>query len=156
MSTLPINDCFLFVIRTDSYAGNFEREMCGYITGQYGDCEECTITKSVGEREAELFEKECPDNYDEFEDLVISFPGEHGCQRPVTIWSNECTAVAIFLETKPTDAQLDLMRERARKFAKMTDPHDGNHTCITISGFELREYLVKHTDTEIAVWKGDE
>jgi hypothetical protein len=29
----------LFVVDTDTYAGNFEREMCAYITGQVGECE---------------------------------------------------------------------------------------------------------------------
>lgn len=29
MSSLPTDDCFVLVIKTDSYAGNFEREMCG-------------------------------------------------------------------------------------------------------------------------------
>ena len=28
----------IFVIDTDQYAGNFEREMCAYITGHTGDC----------------------------------------------------------------------------------------------------------------------
>ncbi|HWY34086.1 MAG TPA: hypothetical protein VNX68_05525, partial [Nitrosopumilaceae archaeon] len=37
-----------FIIDTDSYSGNFERQMCAYSTGQLGDCE-------VGE---ELVEKE--------------------------------------------------------------------------------------------------
>lgn len=27
-----------FIIDTDSYSGNFEREMCAYITGHIGDC----------------------------------------------------------------------------------------------------------------------
>ena len=33
------NEKYLFVIDTDSYSGNFEREMCAYCTGQIGDCE---------------------------------------------------------------------------------------------------------------------
>ena len=28
---------YLFVIDTDSYAGNFEREMCAYLTNQIGE-----------------------------------------------------------------------------------------------------------------------
>jgi len=39
-----------FIIDTNEYAGNFEREMCAYCTGQIGDC-------GVGEEEAEKFEK---------------------------------------------------------------------------------------------------
>ena len=30
-------DHFLLVIDTNSYAGNFERQLCAYVTGQIGD-----------------------------------------------------------------------------------------------------------------------
>ncbi|KKK83825.1 hypothetical protein LCGC14_2789530, partial [marine sediment metagenome] len=32
------SDSWIFIIDTDSYAGNFEREMCAYITGRVGEC----------------------------------------------------------------------------------------------------------------------
>ena len=46
-------DHYLFVIDTDIYAGNFERQMCAYITGQIGECE-------VGKENAELARQEIP------------------------------------------------------------------------------------------------
>lgn len=148
MSNLPTDDCFVFVVKTNSYAGNFERQMCSYITGEYGECE-------VGDKEAEIFKAECPNNY-RFKDSVISFPDEHGCWRPATMWGHKCNDVAIFFETKPTETQLTLMRNRARKFAIMTNPSDGKHKHITIHGFELRKYCIKRIDTEITVWKKNE
>lgn len=29
---------YILVADTNQYAGNFERELCAYITGQYGEC----------------------------------------------------------------------------------------------------------------------
>ena len=66
---------FVLVVDTDSYAGNFERELCAYCTGQLGDC-------GVGEEWAELYKNE--ESYD-FEDIVVSAPDEHGCYRPVKL-----------------------------------------------------------------------
>jgi len=42
---------YKFIIDTDQYAGNFEREMCAYLTGTVGEC-------GVGDEFAELFSKE--------------------------------------------------------------------------------------------------
>ena len=71
----------IFVIDTDAYAGNFERPMCAYLTGQVGDC-------GVGEEYAEMF-KQCPEEaYEEaFEDLIVHVPDDHGCCRPVSIYA---------------------------------------------------------------------
>lgn len=30
---------YSIVVETDSYAGNFEREMCAFMTGHIGECE---------------------------------------------------------------------------------------------------------------------
>ena len=40
-----MNNYYGFIVDTDSYAGNFEREMCAYMTGHIGEC-------SVGEEYA--------------------------------------------------------------------------------------------------------
>ena len=71
---------FAFVIDTDQYAGNFEREMCAFITGLVGEC-------GKGEDEANLAFKQLPKfAKDWFIDHVSSEPDDHGCNRPVTIW----------------------------------------------------------------------
>jgi hypothetical protein len=145
MSSVPTYDCFIFVIKTDLYAGNFEQEMCAYMTGECGEC-------GVGDKEAGLFISEYPGNK-EFENLVISFPDDNGYYHPSTIWGVNCRDVAIFFESSPTSAQLDLMRDRARKFAEITDPYDGKHKHISIRGFELIEYCAKHTESLVSKWK---
>lgn len=42
---------FLFIIDTNHYAGNFEREMAGYLTGHVADC-------GTGQKEADIFHEE--------------------------------------------------------------------------------------------------
>lgn len=42
---------YIFIIDTDEYSGNFERDLCGYITGCVGDCE-------VGQEYADKFFEE--------------------------------------------------------------------------------------------------
>lgn len=69
-----------FCIDTDTYAGNFERELCAYITGQIGECK-------VGQADAELAEKEL--NEEElklFDEIITTHPDDHGCHRPVSIF----------------------------------------------------------------------
>lgn len=83
MIELGAGDTFLFVIDTDSYAGNFEREMCAYITGQIG---ECGVGKKLAERAKK--ELEADGSFEDFDHIVISAPDEHGCRRPTTIYPN--------------------------------------------------------------------
>jgi hypothetical protein len=61
------------VIHTDSYAGNFEREMTASITGIAGDC-------GVGDE----FEREDAD----FVALITQEPDESGTHRPCVIYHN--------------------------------------------------------------------
>jgi len=68
---------FYFVIDTENYAGNFERQMCAYATGQIGHC-------GVGEEEQGLFGED--EDIDKFDDLITLEPDEHGCSRPVKIY----------------------------------------------------------------------
>lgn len=72
-------DHYLFVIDTDTYAGNFEREMCAYVTGQIGECE-------VGKENAELVRQEIPAAVAKLGELINSVPDECGCHRPVSIF----------------------------------------------------------------------
>ena len=79
-----MNDRWIFIIDTDSYAGNFERDMCAYVTGVVGDCE-------VGDDFAALYLKEVPskDKYSIFHDYIEQRADEHGCCRPTECWPTE-------------------------------------------------------------------
>ena len=70
---------FIFVIDTDRYAGNFEREMFSFITGEKAD------DSRVGDAELVLFQTDYPDD-DRFALFLTSVPDRHGTSRPVSIW----------------------------------------------------------------------
>lgn len=73
---------WIFVIDTDQYSGNFEREMCAYITGIVGDC-------GVGNHMANIAQQELTDSQlNKFEETVAQVSDDHGCYRPVTIVTN--------------------------------------------------------------------
>lgn len=113
---------YAFVIDTDSYAGNFEREMTAYLTGIVGECE-------VGE---ELVE-ELPINFDNVMQVE-----DDGCYRPTSIWDSPkggYDSVAIFFEKRPTTEQIEFMKERLKTFNQATNDN------IEILGFRLIEFI---------------
>ncbi len=65
-----------FIIDTEDYAGNFERELCAYLTGCIGDC-------GVGQDMAELFCEET--GLEPFEN-VMQEADDHGCMRPASAY----------------------------------------------------------------------
>lgn len=74
-----IYEPYIFVIDTEEYAGNFERPMCAYCTGQYGEC-------GIGDEEAKAFKEEFPQWYNKFYNIIMNLPDHNGCHRPVTIY----------------------------------------------------------------------
>lgn len=98
-----------FVVGTNKYAGNFEREMCAYMTGVIGDCE-------VGKPEANLyFEK-----YDSAIEGIRQHPDEHGVYRPVNIVKDEYgefNAFEIHLNNMIHTKDFELMKSRAKEYS---------------------------------------
>lgn len=138
---------YIFVIDTDSYSGNFEREMCAYMTGQIGDCE-------VGKQLAEEATIEILEIVKKLERIIDKMPDEHGCYRPVEIWPNErygndghgnhalltgsnkeeypypaFNSVAIHFNALPDNDLIDIMKKRSEDFGKKQK--------IKIEGFKL-------------------
>lgn len=106
MSTLPTDSCWVVLIETDSYAGNFERDLCAFLTGTVGEC-------GVG---SGLVSE---DIKDVFKDFIYGVSDEHGCYRPCSIWLNEdnkYNSVAIFFYKRPTYELIDLMKDRLLRF----------------------------------------
>lgn len=129
---------WIFIIDTDSYAGNFDREMCAYITGQVGMC-------GVGEDFAKLYQQETGDNDDIFDDY-IEYRDFYGSSRPCSIYSSLESlnkSVAIYFDKKPENEIINLMKERAHKFAKLKQIFK-----LTIIGFRMVE-----ESTEIKIKK---
>lgn len=69
----------IIIIDTTSYAGNFERELCAYVTGQYGEC-------GVGDDLAEQASAEIR-HIEWWNDHIAQEADDHGCRRPASIWA---------------------------------------------------------------------
>ncbi len=134
----PLFSCYIFAVKTDSYAGNFEREMCAFMTGVVGEC-------GVGDIVAGLFAQEYPGE-NSWEDKVMQVADDHGCHRPVTI-DNE--SVMIFLNDYPTNEDISFLRKRALLF--IMDPRiTASGIRIKIKGCELIKYDVERHQSTLA------
>ncbi|MFA6462281.1 MAG: hypothetical protein WCV90_08520 [Candidatus Woesearchaeota archaeon] len=158
---------YLLIIDTNTYAGNFERQMCAYVTGQIGECE-------VGEEQAELARKEIPEVVAQLENLIEQVSDEHGCHRPVSIFpnprygndghgnhallSNEnrekfpwpaCNSVAIYFNSLPNPRLLEVMRERASDIASRGVGLEGFERKVEIEGFRLLEQRTVYTEIKL-------
>lgn len=89
-------------IKTNCYAGNFEREMCAFLTGHIGEC-----------GSGEEFVEEDVKSW--FEDFISGDSDEYGCFRPVSL-DEVSTNFIIHLEKPLTKELLDVIDERARMF----------------------------------------
>ena len=142
---------WLFIIDTEEYAGNFERNLTAWITGVLGEC-------GVGRDErvaaqVALSPKACA----WFTDHVVLCPDEHGCHRPTSIWQGPkgyegplYSSVAIFLDRKPPATIIKVMKDRAGTFNQRVAKYKLPES-ITITGFRLiqREITVTEHTTEI-------
>lgn len=71
---------FIVVIHTNSYAGNFEREMAGYVAGIWDG-------ETHGGKQARLFQDETDDEFQELTDKAGVVARENGNGSvPVSIW----------------------------------------------------------------------
>lgn len=87
----------MMVIHTNLYAGNFEREMCAYVTGSIGECgvgDEMLEVVLDELMETGLTEEQAQEQIDEWAELTSQQPDENGCERPCSIhptpgrWNN--------------------------------------------------------------------
>lgn len=135
---------YVYIIDTDKYAGNFERQLTAWCTGIVGDCK-------VGEPEKYAYLRKHPPSL--FENYVVQLPDEHGWLRPTTIyptpgWSNDgnghCVhdtsqpypayqSVGIFLDSIPPKDLLEILKQRALSYKPLTN----FDTSFTILGFRL-------------------
>jgi hypothetical protein len=132
---------YIFIIDTKEYAGNFERDLTAWITGQVGDC-------NVGDWIANRVD---PATHAFFQNRLEYRHDEHGCRRPTTIWespnSKKFNSVAIFLEPGPSNkakppskAMIKEMIKRAKSFNKAGQEfgiYPWETSPITITGFRL-------------------
>lgn len=162
-----LGSSWIFVVDTNRYSGNFEREMCAYMTGQVGEC-------GVGEEAAEKFREDMgglpPD--DETYAWLEQRADDHGTLRPASIWttpgwygSRDGTyaegdpmlegrhpaylSVAIFMSRKPTDEEITFLKDRAQKFVAEDHSRFGLKEEMAISGFRLIEEVTTQKEEAI-------
>jgi hypothetical protein len=111
---------FRLVVDTDSYAGNFERELCAYVTGQIGEC-------GVGEDVAKCFSEHIA-HLEWWDKHIVqrSKPRpDPSCKRPVTIYQDaktgKYTSVAIYVKKMPPDNVMIEFAERVSEYCNNQD-----------------------------------
>ena len=81
-------DSYVVIVDTEQYAGNFERDMVAFITGQVGECE-------VGQEQATTARTElAASTLAWFDNNTMQLPDDHGCHRPANLaptpgWYND-------------------------------------------------------------------
>lgn len=111
---------FRLVVDTNSYAGNFERVLCAYVTGQSGEC-------GVGEDYAKCFSEQIAHLEWWDKHIVKRSEGRHEspCKRPATIyWSDKQGAynsVAIYVKKLPPENVMIEFAERVKEFCNNRD-----------------------------------
>jgi hypothetical protein len=153
----------IIVIDTNLYAGNFERELAAYCTGQTGECQ-------VGDRQAEMFREDVSAEIDQaFQNAIGSRADDRGTMRPSSIWATPgrkndgvgnfsngepdpwpaYESVAIFFNKRPTPEMINVIKTRAEEYPW--------HPMMRIKGFrylietvtkDLQEYAIDHVPQE--------
>lgn len=161
---------FSILIHTDSYAGNFSRELRGYVTGSsdpasdsHGDSICAEIREHfTGDPDADW--EECDEN--PFLDLFKYVRGDYGpriealAYTPAPFGKGECNSIRLFCTRRPTETQLGLVKEWTLKFAqkcsipRTIEDHDNrNPFCylrpIRVLGFSLVWDEVKTVHNEL-------
>lgn len=135
------------VIDTNLYAGNFEREMCGYVTGVWDE-------DTHGGDQAAVFHQEV--SGDPFAEIVELRPDDdHGWMKPEAIAQtppkfHNHNSVAIHLSEVPPENLIELIKSRAHKFAAEGKVFDRPVEGLKILGFRLLEQTTTTTEREIA------
>lgn len=101
-----MNKEYQLIVKTNSYAGNFEREMCAFMTGQ------------VGQEDNTGQEYVTSDIKDLYEDIVGGKSDEHGCSRPVDL-DEDTNNFIIFLERLLTKEEMEHMSDRAKLWEEL-------------------------------------
>jgi hypothetical protein len=144
---------FILVIETDKYAGNFERELCAYVTSAVGEC-------GVGDEARKVCIKELgQEQAEELSELTMQISDDRGCYRPTSIWQAtgakaRYESVAIFMEYRPSISQMDIIKERILSYPKYqmdnlsSYARDGKTQPLKIKAITIIKRVVKVVDKE--------
>lgn len=151
---LPIFPKFTLIIDTNQYAGNFERQMCAFLTGHTGEC-------GVGRDMAQIYKEDTGDaKLTKFRN-VISVPDEHGCSRPVSIhtnprWAGDGVGNIFLIDGNSNEAELCAAYVKSREgyFSPLIRQKREIINQIN-SGKEVKGWTVKAAEREIAKHEDD-
>lgn len=107
------------IIKTNKYTGNFERQLCAYITGSVGEC-------LVGSEEAQDYNAWAEEQDLDFNlcDYTVLVPDDKGCHRPVSMYQNDKNRyhdIIIYLEDPLEDEHLDAIMKRLKMYTEMRE-----------------------------------
>lgn len=143
---------FDFVIDTNSYAGNFERELCKHVTG-HDDQDECP-------QEDWIDDSEVSSELKWFAEHILFLPGGDGdatwdCPMELYLTPGsqksskrkelQNNSIGIHLDTRPPLPIIEYMKKQARSFE-----YDGISD-FKILNFRLLEIQVTRTEVEVEV-----
>lgn len=118
------------VIKTDAYAGNFERELGAYLTGHVGECE--VGSEYVDEQTQELFD-----------DYIADKADDHGVFRPVGLGCDipkySANDVVIYLQKPLTDVQIAALLDKTKSFVTKYTSMESWNNPFEILGVDLVE-----------------
>lgn len=128
---------YYVLIKTNSYAGNFLRELCAHLTGQLGVC-------NVGEEYALEAKKELGASFKEFIYRITTVSDDYGDFRPVGLGRNS-NDVEIYFYECPTAQMIEIMKDRIKTFkSKSKDFEDIEFYEIALyERFEIEELHFK-------------
>lgn len=114
---------YALIISTNSYAGNFERQLCAYVTGAIGEC-------GVGDDLSKIFFKE--ENEVFFD--IVNEGDDHGCYRPVSIYDDKdkYKSLVIFFDSEPTDEDMAIIIRRTKDFCQNRPDWDSHQEKIPL------------------------
>lgn len=127
---------YYLIVNTNSYAGNFERDLCAHLTGFTGEC-------GVGENFID----------DEIHEMFESYRGDYffdGCLRPVEMFRDECdkgayNSIRISLESPLPPKLIEIIKERCNTFNAVRAEKENwrEPTPIEIRGVKLMTEVIK-------------
>lgn len=141
---------YQFIIDTDSYAGNFERELCGYCTGHWDN-------ETHGGVQSAMFKEEVGDPDEYFENVAYTTieDASYPFISCVTIvnepTTKQCNSVAIFFDEKPTKKQIELMKQRAERYASEGKDILGRPLEFKVIGYRLIQKIEITRKIEIKI-----
>lgn len=119
---VPDKSCWIAVIQTDQYAGDFEKQLCAYCTGVAGHFEMADITAECYRLAAD-FSRSYPDYPNGWrKKLVLIEDGIEEKYSSIRMSGGKNSFAAIYFREKPTEQEWLILRARAYDYFA---PHHG-------------------------------